>query len=85
MAARKSPAKPLACLTVGYERYLMDADKATQVMKILTESVTCEEQYAGGKYTFVMGDTPRLEMTIVRAGQVRQSTPSAHFQLEDRS
>lgn len=74
--------KQVAYVEIGFYGYLMDADKAMQLMKALSESVKCEERYNGTKPVYYVSDTPNLRMTIVNPNAVRQCGDSGLIALE---
>lgn len=72
MATRKPTARrrDLACVRIGYEEFLLDADKAMQVVKLFRESLHCRKHFSGTRYQYVAGGTPELELTLVAPDQV---------------
>ena len=84
MATRKSTprARDVACLSIGFMDYLIDADDAMAVMKIFRKAVECKKDFNGRGYRYVAGRTPRLELSVVSASEVVM--PSDTLALEDQ-
>lgn len=74
--------KPVAYVEIGFRGYLLDADKALQLMKVLGEAVTCDERYEGMKQVYYVTDTPELRMTMVNPDAVRRRQDSDQLALE---
>lgn len=72
MATRKEMArgKDVACLRIGFEDYLLDADKAMQAMKLLREAIRCEKRFEGRRYRYMALSRPELEVTLVDPSHV---------------
>ncbi|MCA8059448.1 hypothetical protein [Burkholderia cepacia] len=68
--------KPVAYVEIGFRGYLLDADKALQLMKVLGEAVTCDERYEGSKHVYYVNETPDLRMTMVNPNDVRRRSES---------
>lgn len=69
--ASRTSRKPMCCLSVGYVSLLLDADKGTQVLKLLSEAVQCNEDYQGRSYVYAVQGPPNLELKLVQPGDVR--------------
>lgn len=84
MATRKSAARPrdVACISIGYMDYLIDADDAMAVMRIFRKAVGCQKDFVGGGYRYIAGRTPHLELTVVSASEVVM--PTNALALEDQ-
>ncbi|MBR8151663.1 hypothetical protein [Burkholderia vietnamiensis] len=78
-AARK---RDVACVRIGFESYLMDADKAMQAIKVFRDAIRCERDYAGHRVRYIAGERPEVEMAIVSADDVVM--PTGMPALEDR-
>ncbi|AOJ81188.1 hypothetical protein WS86_11600 [Burkholderia savannae] len=74
--------KPVAYVEIGFYGYLLDADKALQVMKVLGEAVMCEERYDGMKQVYYVGETPNLRMTMVNPDTVCRRSESDLLAIE---
>ncbi|CAB3764191.1 hypothetical protein [Paraburkholderia humisilvae] len=71
MATKLARKRDLACVRIGFEEYLLDADKAMQAIKLFRESVRCRRHFAGShKCQYVVGEKPELELMLVDAEQV---------------
>ncbi|MFD1557041.1 hypothetical protein ACFSHT_15680 [Paraburkholderia silviterrae] len=78
----KSPrSRDIACIRIGFEHYLLDADKAMQVLKLMRESVSCHRDYNGRRMRYVAGAAPELELSMIQASEVVM--PGAQLALED--
>ena len=73
MNARTKPPQQLAALTIGFNSYLMPPEVALKVMGLMSKAVECERDVSRNSidWTYLVGSTPRLEMSIVTAKQVR--------------
>lgn len=69
-------ATPLACLTIGYQRYLMPQDKAMKVAELMQHSVTCAVDYDEG-FVYTPEEAPDIQFALVRPGQVRMPAGEA--------
>ncbi|MCO8326831.1 hypothetical protein ABEG10_14005 [Burkholderia cenocepacia] len=75
--------KPVAYVEIGFRGYLLDADKALQLMKVLGEAVSCEESYEGRRHVYyVAGNPPDLQMKMVNPDDVRRRTESELLAIE---
>ncbi|WP_321895969.1 hypothetical protein [Paraburkholderia heleia] len=79
----KTPRGPrdVACIRIGYEHYLLDADKAMQVLKPMRESISCNRDFNGRRMRYVAGSSPDLELSMVQASDVVM--PSDQLALPD--
>lgn len=70
MATKKT--MPMACVTIGFESYLMPTDVGMKVVQLMQESVRCDRDYTGGLgHVYTPRDVPTIELTMVRPNQVR--------------
>ena len=76
MTRPTAKATPLACLTIGYQRFLMPQDKAMKVAELMQHAVTCEVDYHDG-YTYTPQEAPDIQFSLVRANQVRMPAGEA--------
>ncbi|MDF3093503.1 hypothetical protein KPB06_25270 [Burkholderia semiarida] len=85
MATRKATtrSRDVACLRIGYQEYLMDADKAMQALKLFQGAIKCDRHYHDQGYRYIAQERPELQMTMVDSDDVVM--PSSHPALEDRS
>jgi len=76
MATKKNAprARDVACVSIGFSDYLIDADDAMQLMRIFRKAVECQKDFLGGSYRYIAGRTPRLEMAMVSASEVVMPT-----------
>ncbi|CAB3783040.1 hypothetical protein LMG28688_01566 [Paraburkholderia caffeinitolerans] len=83
MATRaKGPrSRDVACIRIGFEHYLLDADKAMQVLKLMRESIACERHYGGRSMRYIAGAAPELELSMIQASEVVM--PSDQLALPD--
>ena len=82
MPARKSAPRDVACLRIGFIDYLLEPDKAMQVLKLLRGSLECDRQFSNGGYRYRVKERPELELTIIDPSQI--DMPVEQLQLEDR-
>ncbi len=66
-------AKPvqMCCVSVGYSTYLMPADKGMKMVELLQSAFECKKDYADGRYAYVIGSQPEVELALVKKDQVR--------------
>ncbi len=76
MTRATTKATPLACLTIGYQRYLMPQDKAMKVAELMQHSFTCDVNYDEG-YTYTPQEAPDIQFSLVRPNQVRMPAGEA--------
>lgn len=64
--------KPMACLTIGYQRLLLPADKALSMMAALQQAVDVELDYAPGcDCVYKVQSTPlRCSIDLVPASKI---------------
>ncbi|MFD2299930.1 hypothetical protein QRO11_03585 [Paracidovorax citrulli] len=70
----RTPPKPvpMACLTIGYNHYLLPAAKAIKAAEILQDAFDCEHHYDDGDFVYEVASTqPRVSFALVRANQLR--------------
>lgn len=84
MATKRNapPARDIACISIGFSDFLIDADSAMTVMKIFRKAVECRKDFNGHGYRYIAGHTPRLELSVVSASEVVM--PSDAIALEDQ-
>ena len=58
-------------VTIGYQDFLMPADKGMRVLEAMQNAIGCERNYDGHDESFLATDQPRVEFALVRADQVR--------------
>lgn len=76
MTRPTAKATPLACLTIGYQRYLMPQDKAMKVAELMQHCVTCQVNYDDG-YIYTPEEVPDIQFSLVRSSQVRMPVGEA--------
>ncbi|MBR8084712.1 hypothetical protein KDX23_18410 [Burkholderia vietnamiensis] len=74
--------RDVACIRIGFQEYLMDADKAMQALKLFRDAIKCDKHYHDRGYRYIAQDRPELEMTMVDPDDVVM--PSSNPALEDR-
>lgn len=76
MSRPAAPKKPVAmcCVTIGYEEYLLPADKGMKLVELLQSAFKTERKYGGGGYFYYLGDQPEVVLTLVKASQLKQKT-----------
>ncbi|MBN3851955.1 hypothetical protein G3N59_01055 [Paraburkholderia sp. Ac-20340] len=80
--AKTTRQRDVACIRIGFNSYLLDADKAMQVLKLMRESVECERDYANRKVRYVAGQSPDLELSMIQPSEV--AMPQNSLALEDQ-
>ncbi len=85
MATRKTtPRRDVACVTIGHIDYLLDVDKAIQVVKLFRDAVECRRylDHDRNRFRYIVSNRPELELTLIDAAQV--DIPNGAPTLEDR-
>lgn len=72
MATRSQKKAPLCCVTIGFQDYLMPADKGLQVVGLMKEAIPCDKRYDDSLSYVVSSKPHELGMTIVRETQVHK-------------
>lgn len=83
MVTRAKPQRPrdIACIRIGFEHYLLDADKAMQVLKLMRESISCNRDFNGRRMRYIASSSPELELSMIQASEVVM--PSDQLSLPD--
>ena len=71
MSRASTKPTPMACLTIGYQDYLMPSDKAMKVAELMQHAIECESNFEGTGYVYTAKDQPNVEFSLVRPNQVR--------------
>lgn len=71
MSRASTKPTPMACLTIGYQDYLMPSDKAMKVAELMQHAVECRSNFEGTGYVYTATDQPNVEFSLVRPNQVR--------------
>jgi hypothetical protein len=71
MSRASTKPTPMACLTIGYQDYLMPSDKAMKVAELMQHAIECESNFEGTAYVYNAKDQPNVEFSLVRPSQVR--------------
>lgn len=71
MSRASTKPTPMACLTIGYQDYLMPSDKAMKVAELMQHAVECRSNFEGTGYVYTAKDQPNVEFSLVRPNQVR--------------
>ncbi|MBB2981797.1 hypothetical protein [Paraburkholderia tropica] len=79
--AKNRITRDAACIRIGFEHFLLDADKAMQVIKLMRESISCNRDYDGRRLRYVAGVEPELELSMVKPSDVVM--PGAQLALDD--
>ncbi|MCP8465221.1 hypothetical protein NK553_14815 [Pseudomonas sp. ZM23] len=69
MAARNSK-QQLCVVTVNYECYLLPQGDALKVIDIMSRAAKVQQDYSDGDFKYIVGESPRAELTVVRPGQL---------------
>jgi hypothetical protein len=64
------PAKPMCCVTIGFEHLLMPADTGMKVIALLQSAVRCEQRYDAERTYEVQPEPLELECRIVPASKI---------------
>jgi len=69
----RAPAKavPMACLTIGFQTFLLPADKAMKVAELMQHACDCKSEYEDRGYVYYPTEQPRVEFALVRASEIR--------------
>ncbi|MBB6320539.1 hypothetical protein [Paraburkholderia tropica] len=79
--AKNRITRNVACIRIGFEHFLLDADKAMQVIKLMRESISCNRDYAGRRLRYIAGAEPELELSMIKPSDVVM--PGAQLALDD--
>lgn len=77
---RASKPVQMACLTIGFESYLIPADKAMKVAELMQSAFECRKDYDRG-HTYMPGEQPRVEFALVKPSELRKPVDSTPRQL----
>lgn len=69
--SRATKPTQMACLTIGYQDYLMPSDKAMKVAELMQHAIACESNFEGTGYVYTAKEQPNVEFSLVRPNQVR--------------
>lgn len=61
----------MACISIGFEDFLMPADKAMKVAELMQSAFHCRRGYEQG-HSYTPGDQPRVEFAFVKPSEVRK-------------
>ncbi|VVD28457.1 hypothetical protein [Paraburkholderia dioscoreae] len=78
---KRPSSRDIACIRIGFEHYLLDADKAMQVLKLMRESISCNRDFKGRRMLYIAGAEPDLELSMVKASEV--VVPGSQLALDD--
>ncbi|MFY3986084.1 hypothetical protein ACOTJH_29120 [Achromobacter xylosoxidans] len=71
MATTKGQGGAMCCVTIGYQHFLLPADKGMRVLEAMQHAVGCERNYDHDEgERFFANDPPRINYELVRASQV---------------
>lgn len=71
MATTKKQCGAMCRVTIGYQDFLMPADKGMRVLEAMQHAIGCDRDYVGHDEQFIAKDQPRVEFSLVRADQIR--------------
>lgn len=69
----KKPPRPMCCVSIGYQSYLMPADAGMKVVQLMQEALRCDRDFSSslGGHVYVVRDAPEIELAMVKPSQVR--------------
>lgn len=71
MATTKKQSAAMCCVTIGYQDFLMPADKGMRVLEAMQHAVACERNYDRDEgERFFANDAPSVNYKLVRAQQI---------------
>lgn len=72
MATTKKQGAAMCCVTIGYQDFLMPADKGMRVLEAMQHAIGCERNYdrVDGE-AFYASEAPSVKYALVRAEQIR--------------
>lgn len=70
MTTPKKPA-PMCCVSIAHSDYLMPADKGMKLVELLQSAFKARRDYGDGGYTYVIGEQPSVELSLVKASQIK--------------
>lgn len=89
MATTKKQHGAMCRVTIGYQDFLMPADKGLRVLQAMQHAIGCERRYDGRDESFFATDQPRVEYSLVRAAQIHMpagySEPAGGRKRESRA
>lgn len=69
--------KPMACVSINHEGFLLPFADAQKLAEIMTRAVHCRERYDGGlKSKFLVEGPPQISLEVVMPDQVRMPEPA---------
>lgn len=80
MATTKKQGGAMCRVTIGYQDFLMPADKGMRVLEAMQHAIGCDRDYIGHDEQFIAKEQPRVEFSLVRADQIRM--PEGYAQPE---
>lgn len=77
MKGSSKPTRPvqMACLSIGFNDYLLPADKAMKVAELMQSSFSCDKRYADRGHQYTPREQPNISFEFVKASQVRPDEP----------
>lgn len=83
----KGSSKPvqMACISIGYEDYLMPADKAMKVAELMQSAFQCRKGYEDRGHTYTPGEQPRVEFAFVKPSELRKPAETLQIGMGPRS
>lgn len=61
----------MCCVSLGYSTYLMPADMGMKLVALMQSAFECKRDYDDGRYAYVIGRQPDVELALVKTDQVR--------------
>jgi hypothetical protein len=70
----------MCCVRIGYQEFLMPADKGMKVVELMTSAVDCDKQYLERGYSYTLRDQPDVSFNLVKPDQIRLPQATAPIQ-----
>lgn len=79
MATTKGQGGAMCCVTIGYQDFLMPADKGMRVLEAMQHAIGCQRNYdAIDGEAFYASEAPSVKYALVRAQQIHM--PQGHVE-----
>ena len=66
-----SPAKQMCVVTVGFQSLALPANKGMALVELLQHSVLVEREFMGMRDVYIVGEQPRVELSLVKPDQLQ--------------
>lgn len=70
MATRAVKNVPMCCVRIGYQDFLLPADKGMKLVELMQHAVSCERSFATRDYNYKVEDAPAVEFCMVKPSQL---------------